>query len=173
MGNNNNNRKEQARITVKQNYFGVRPSMSFDTIDYDSPYTDFISRMLIDPEGNVGIGTTTPGQKLEVNGTVKSNSILTGTNLSLNTAFGGNFINSGSGTTIRFGAPASYVQNVSVQGTLKADSSIQCGSNSNAASAALVGSQRYRTNGNNSYVDVCMQTGASTYMWVNIVTNNW
>jgi hypothetical protein len=24
-----------------------------------------------------------------------------------------------------------------------------------------------------SYVDMCMQTGASTYAWVNIVQNNW
>ena len=60
IGNNVNNRKEQARITVKQNYYGVRPSMSFDTTDYNSPYTDFISRILIDPQGNVGIGTTNP-----------------------------------------------------------------------------------------------------------------
>ncbi len=66
IGNNVNNRKEQARITVKQNYYGVRPSMSFDTTDYNSPYTDFISRILIDPQGNVGIGTSTPSYKLQL-----------------------------------------------------------------------------------------------------------
>ncbi len=123
--------------------------------------------------GNFGVGTTSPSEKLEVNGTIKSNAIITGTNLGINTAFGENFINSGSGTTIRFGSPTSYVQNVYVQGALQTVSSIQYGSNASAASAALVGSQRYRTNGNNSYVDVCMQTGASTYTWVNIVTNSW
>jgi len=68
VGNNGNNRREQARITVKQNYYGVRPSMSFDTTDYNSPYTDFISRMLIDPEGNVGIGTDNPTRKLHILG---------------------------------------------------------------------------------------------------------
>ena len=130
-------------------------------------------KMRILPNGNVGIGVAVPQQKLEVDGNIKSNGIITGTNLSLNTAFGDNFINSGTGTTIRFGAPTSYVQNVYVQGTLQTASSIQCGSNASTASAALVGSQRYRTNGNNSYVDVCMQTGASTYAWVNIVQNNW
>jgi len=35
------------------------------------------------------------------------------------------------------------------------------------------GTLRYRTSGNNSYVDMHMQTGASTYAWVNIVTNSW
>ena len=42
-----------------------------------------------------------------------------------------------------------------------------------AASADKVGTLRYRTSGNNSYVDMCMQTGATTYEWVNIVQNNW
>lgn len=36
-----------------------------------------------------------------------------------------------------------------------------------------VGEFRYRTDGNNSYVDVCMQTGADTYEWVNVKENNW
>lgn len=40
-------------------------------------------------------------------------------------------------------------------------------------SADNVGTLRYRTSGNNSYVDMCMQTGATTYEWVNIVQNNW
>lgn len=60
-----------------------------------------------------------------------------------------------------------------VQGTVKTTSSIQVGSNSNTASSTNAGSIRYRTSGNNSYVDMVMQTGASTYEWVNIVQNNW
>ena len=66
IGNNGLNRKEQARITVRQNFFGVRPSMSFDTLEYNSPYTAFISRMFIDEQGNVGIGTTSPNRLLTV-----------------------------------------------------------------------------------------------------------
>jgi hypothetical protein len=42
-----------------------------------------------------------------------------------------------------------------------------------AASAAKVGTLKYRVSGNNSYVDMCMQTGATTYAWINIVQNNW
>lgn len=58
-------------------------------------------------------------------------------------------------------------------GSLSITGSLQVGDNSAAASISNVGSLRYRTSGNNSYVDMSMQTGASTYEWVNIVQNNW
>jgi hypothetical protein len=45
--------------------------------------------------------------------------------------------------------------------------------NTSAASASNVGSLRYREVGNNSYIDLAMRTGASTYVWINIVENNW
>jgi len=41
------------------------------------------------------------------------------------------------------------------------------------ATISNVGKMRYRVSGNNSYIDIVMQTGASTYEWVNIVQNNW
>jgi hypothetical protein len=76
-------------------------------------------RMRITNTGNVGIGTTSPQAKLQVNG------------------------------------------------------GVQLANDTAAASASKVGTFRYRTSGNNSYVDMCMQTGASTFAWVNIVTNSW
>ena len=42
-----------------------------------------------------------------------------------------------------------------------------------AASASKVGTLRYRVVATRSYVDMGMQTGASTYSWVNIVQNSW
>jgi len=45
--------------------------------------------------------------------------------------------------------------------------------NTSTASASNVGSLRYREVGNNSYIDLAMRTGASTYVWINIVENNW
>ena len=45
--------------------------------------------------------------------------------------------------------------------------------NTDPASASNVGSLRYREVGNNSYIDLAMRTGASTYVWINIVENNW
>lgn len=76
-------------------------------------------RMRITNTGDVGIGTTSPSSKLQVNG------------------------------------------------------GVQLANDTASPSAAKVGTFRYYTSGNNSYVDMCMQTGASTYAWVNIVTNSW
>ena len=60
-----------------------------------------------------------------------------------------------------------------VTGTVKVSSSVQVGDNATAASATNVGAIRYRSDANNSYMDMVMQTGASTYAWVNVVQNNW
>ena len=56
---------------------------------------------------------------------------------------------------------------------LQVDGGVQMADDTDAASADKVGTMRYRTSGNNSYVDMCMQTGATTYAWINIVQNNW
>ncbi len=50
---------------------------------------------------------------------------------------------------------------------------IQMADDTASASADKVGTLKYYTSGNNSYVDMCMQTGATTYEWINIVQNNW
>ena len=56
---------------------------------------------------------------------------------------------------------------------LQVSGGVQVADDVATATADRVGTLRYRTSGNNSYVDMCMQTGASTYAWVNIVQNNW
>ena len=56
---------------------------------------------------------------------------------------------------------------------LQVSGGVQLANDTAVASGSKVGTFRYRTSGNNSYVDMCMQTGASTYAWVNIVTNSW
>lgn len=62
---------------------------------------------------------------------------------------------------------------VDPQSALHVDGGIQLANDLDTASASKVGTFRYRTSGNNSYVDMCMQTAATTYAWVNIVQNNW
>lgn len=74
--------------------------------------------------------------------------------------------NVGIGTT----SPSSVLH---VIGKIKATSSIQVGNNSEIASAENVGAIRYSSDSNNSYIDVVMQTGTSSYSWVNIVQNNF
>ena len=59
------------------------------------------------------------------------------------------------------------------QSTLQVNGGVQLANDTASPSASKVGTFRYYTSGNNSYVDMCMQTGASTYAWVNIVTNSW
>jgi hypothetical protein len=56
---------------------------------------------------------------------------------------------------------------------LDVNGGIRMADDTSAAASTNVGTLRYRTSGNNSYVDMCMQTGASTYEWVNIVQNSW
>nr|AEI30283.1 pectin lyase fold-containing protein [uncultured microorganism] len=74
----------------------------------------------------------------------------------------------GIGTT----APTSGMK-LDVAGNIKASGSVQVGNNSDGASASNVGAIRYRTSGNYSYVDICMQYGSGFYRWENIKTLSW
>jgi hypothetical protein len=65
------------------------------------------------------------------------------------------------------------IGNANPQSRLQVNGGVQLSNDTASPSAFKVGTFRYRTSGNNSYVDMCMQTGASTYTWVNIVTNSW
>ena len=111
-------------------------------------YIDNGFAVRINSSGNVGIGTTSPGAKLHVQGT----------SFFFDQAIFDDKV--GIGTT----TPSSKLQ---VAG------GIQMADDTDTASAAKVGTLKYRVSGNNSYVDMCMQTGAATYEWVNIVQNNW
>tara|TARA_B110000967_G_scaffold172277_1_gene183235 strand:- start:1461 stop:2141 length:681 start_codon:yes stop_codon:yes gene_type:complete len=62
---------------------------------------------------------------------------------------------------------------LAVQGDVVAYGGIQMGDTANAASSTNAGMLKYRISGNNSYVDMCMQTGTATYAWINIKQNNW
>lgn len=53
------------------------------------------------------------------------------------------------------------------------DGSIKIADDTDTADSTKVWTLRYRADSNNSYVDMCMQTGAATYAWVNIKTNTW
>ena len=81
--------------------------------------TNNVERATVLKDGNIGIGTTTPRSKLQVNG------------------------------------------------------GVQCGNDTTAASADKVGTFRYRATANASYVEICVQTGATTYQWQTIITNTW
>ena len=65
------------------------------------------------------------------------------------------------------------VGSVDATGDMKLNGSIKIGNETDAASASNVGTIRYRSDSNNSYCEMVMQTGASTYAWVIIKQNSW
>lgn len=84
--------------------------------------------------------------------------------------------NSGSGMSIKMTLDnngALGVGTTTPSAKLDVAGGIKIADDTDAAAVTKVGTIRYRTSGNNSYMDMCMQTGASTYEWVNIKTNSW
>jgi len=123
----------------------------------------YTEKLRITASGNVGIGSTAPTSKLDLVGvgTTSATSALTIRDASkaakVTVLDNGNV---GIGTT----NPKSRLQ---VAG------GIQCADDTDAASVDKVGATRYRVSGNNSYCEMCMQTGAGTYAWTTIVEHNW
>ena len=50
---------------------------------------------------------------------------------------------------------------------------IKISDDKDTASSNNVGTLRYRIDANSSHIDMCMQTSADTYSWVNIKRNSW
>jgi len=150
-------------------------------------------RMRLTGAGNVGIGTTSPSTKLHAFGTVGSLPALGAAPSAAQiggNAFGTLFSTLTSGVGViqqgrNDGTATSYdlllqpsggdvgIGTTSPSSKLQVNGGVQLSNDTATASATKVGTFRYRTSGNNSYVDMCMQTGASTYAWVNVVTNSW
>jgi hypothetical protein len=127
---------------------------------------------------SLGIGTTSPSQKLDVAGNIGiDESIIHNGDIDTKIGFvaNDNFAITTAGTErvrVTSGGSVGIGTNNPVA-KLQVLGGVQVADDSATATADRVGTLRYRTSGNNSYVDMCMQTGASTYVWVNIVENNW
>ena len=72
------------------------------------------------------------------------------------------------GTTVDNG-----VNKLQINGSVSSTSSVRVGDNTAVASATNVGATRYRATANNSYLETCMQVGASSYSWIVVKTNVW
>ena len=147
------------------------------------------TRMRINQLGNVGIGTTSPSAKLDVVQSTAANGLpalhLIGPNTNSGLTSSVLIIEQGDGKKITIDGNDIDVssgdlfindyskEDVTFGGQIKVAGGVQLANDAASPSASKAGTFRYRTSGNNSYVDMCMQTGASTYAWVNIVTNSW
>ena len=148
-------------------------------------------KMRINQAGNVGIGTTNPQEKVHISGSSgvrleveATDSTVAALKLTNTAGSYASFVNaSGSLSTYDYNAADTRttllangdfgIGTTNPQAKLQVNGGVQLADDAAVASASKVGTFRYRTSGNNSYVDMCMQTGASTYAWVNIVTNSW
>jgi hypothetical protein len=147
--------------------------------------------------GRVGIGTTSPARQLTLSGnsspTISLASNTTGGEPSI--YFGdtaddneGRIVYSNSQDAMQIWTAAGERMRVTNAGDtgigvtnprakLDVNGGVKVADDTDTAGSNKVGTLRYRyvpgSPKNYSYVDMCMQTGASSYAWVNIVQNVW
>ena len=149
-------------------------------------YDDNSNRTVLVKGGSVRIGSAgVASEKLEVEGNIAlssgaSQDDVYSTNDALFLSAGGNqvsnthiLIQDANGTITTDTNSVMGVGVSSPQAKLDVDGGIKMGDTNVTPGAANVGTMRYRVSGNNSYIDVIMQDGASSYVWVNIVQKNW
>jgi hypothetical protein len=198
------NTNTRGRFTIR-NGVATSPSIYIGTAGGTEQLaigTEDIEAIRIDASQNVGIGTTSPGYKLEVEGA-------SGTAISIKTpwaggAYGQLRFQTGTGnSSIRSSVPSFQFGNstngldfytysgsetvkMSIIGNgnvgigdttpsskLQVAGGIQMADDTALASALKVGTMRYRADANNSYAEMVMQTAAATYAWVVIKACYW
>ena len=137
-------------------------------------------KMRITSTGTVGVGVTNPSARIHADYSGLAGKFVSSQSTGLEVQGGGN------GQPIARFKDTSASEKVTIASTgrvgigdtspstkLSVNGGVQIADETAAASAALVGTLRYRSTANTSFVDMCMQTGATTYTWVNIVSNFW
>ena len=148
--------------------------------------------------GNVGIGTTNPGAKLEVAADATTNvdiahfsnsndiakakiSLSANSSGELSLIDGSNntdvFISSNGDSHFKGGDVGIGVDVGDIAAKLDVAGGIKVANDTDTPTGLKQGTLRYRLAPSfpksQSMVDMCMQTGPSSYAWVNIVTNTW
>jgi hypothetical protein len=119
--------------------------------------------------GFLGLNTTAPDKQVEINSDDGNNLRLTYNDANGSAANYADFtVTSGGNLGI---TPSGGT--ASVTGILTVSSSVKVGTDATSATAANIGAIRYRADASNSWMEMVMQTGASTYAWVVIKTNTW
>ena len=188
--------KISAAITPVDTANFSRAGLGFFTGDFSDGTTNADERMRITRAGNVGIGTTSPEQRLHISSSGSTLMRITGGGSSIAGIDFGDSTNTDDGR-IRYDNSSRYMQFVvadsermritsagdtgigvtTPRAKLDVAGGIKVADDTDTAGANKVGTLRYRyvpgSPKNYSYVDMCMQTGASSYAWVNIVQNVW
>ncbi len=191
-----------SKLHVKASTDGITQGLAIESADATSKWTvdannagdlryhrNGTAVAVFDSNGNLGIGTESPDSKLQVLG----GSAIIGTDdnnyVELSSNVGGTvfttksngiveadiIFNIGSTEMLRIDGTTSNVGIGTSNPTskLQVNGGVQIANDTDTASVNKVGTIRYRTSGNNSYADMCMQTGATTYAWINLVQNNY
>lgn len=132
----------------------VDGEFSADTIYADTIFTHTISGM----------------SPVNINDVIVENGTLLATSMTGNTLIVNN--NVGIGTTTPY-AKLDVNGNVIISGKTQITSSVQIGDDTTGASSINAGAIRYRSDSNNSYCEMVMQTGSTEYGWVIIKQNTW
>ena len=66
-----------------------------------------------------------------------------------------------------------HINGTDPQAQLDVNGGIKIADDTDTITVDKIGTMRYRSDANNSYMDMAMQTGVATYQWVNIKTNTW
>ena len=165
-------------------FFGGAHASQANEVRFRSGATN---TMLIDSSGNVGIGTTSPNSKLEVNlGTNQNIGFNSDSSVarisSYNDAFSASSPLKINSSELRFDISTIEKMRIDSDGNvgigtddpqakLDVDGGIRMGNDTQTPASTNVGTMRYYADAAGSYVDMIMQTDTSTYAWVNIVRN--
>jgi hypothetical protein len=142
--------------------------------------TNFGDRMYLNGSGNLGVGVSSPSARIHAVYSGIAGKFVSSQSTGLEVQGGGNgqpiarFKDTSASEKVTIASTGSVgIGDTSPSTKLSVNGGVQIADEPAAASAALVGTLRYRSTANTSFVDMCMQTGSTTYTWVNIVSNFW
>jgi len=132
----------------------------------------WVTDLFITSTGQLGINGTneTYGAKFYLNGGML---IQSGGYISTLTATSGFSINFSTVSGLIFRLDTNDIFKIDTSGNLIVTKSIKVGDDTAAATQAKAGSLRYRDDANNSYVEMCVRNGASSYIWKIINQETW
>lgn len=121
------------------------------------------NQVVLRSNGNIGFNTNNPTAKNHIKGSTSDSSAYA---LKVDDSSDSSLLSVRNDGVVGIGT-------LTPNAKLDVNGGIKIANDSDTCDNTKVGTLRYRSDSNNSYVDMCMQDGASSYNWTNIKTNNW